>query len=372
MNRRKGESLDDFRERQTLYKQGWRETRRVLNAAGEIVGREHKTVGRDPKQVPTAGLLTATSTLYGDDGAVRAQWKKENVGDARKQAMWQAVHDGLLARVQPLPERPAALIEEGTPTRLVSFPLGDLHKGLLCWKHDSGGSWDLEISERVVKAVFTDLINRAPLATHALLANMGDYFHYDGHLPLTPTGKNLVDADSRFPKMLRIGMETMRWIVEAIRAKYPTTYVITEPGNHDLSSAVMLMEHLSALYRDDPAVIIDTSPKHFHCVRFGKVMIGTHHGHGPKPQQLPMIFACDHAETWGATTHRYIYEGHVHSQRVYDLPGASVETMRVLPPEDAWAHQKGFRSVQEMRCIVYDPEHGEVSRFISTPGMVGL
>lgn len=51
-------------------------------------------------------------------------------------------------------------------------------------------------------------------------------------------------------------------------------------GNHDLASAVWLMEAMSMFYEDEPRVTVDTSPSHFKYHRFGKNLIGIHHGYG--------------------------------------------------------------------------------------------
>jgi hypothetical protein len=52
-----------------------------------------------------------------------------------------------------------------------------------------------------------------------------------------------------------------------------------------------------------------------------------------------------------------------------DIQGVKVESFRILAPGDAWANSKGYRSKQSMVSIIYDPEHGEVSRNSVAPAM---
>ena len=84
-----------------------------------------------------------------------------------------------------------------------------------------------------------------------------------------------------------------------------------------------------------------------------------------------MIMAADREQAWGRTKFRYWLTGHVHNQRLWDFPGCSVESFRVLAPQDAWAFNKGYRSQRDMKAIIYHAEYGEVSRVTVNPEMFG-
>ena len=79
--------------------------------------------------------------------------------------------------------------------------------------------------------------------------------------------------------------------------------------------------------------------------------------------------AYDRAKDWGETVHRVWFTGHWHSKRVYDYPGVTVETMRVLPPGDAWAAGAGYRSMRGMEAILYHTKFGETMRIMAKPMM---
>jgi hypothetical protein len=163
----------------------------------------------------------------------------------------------------------------------------------------------------------------------------------------------------------------MRYAIEAAAAKHGRVLAIVEIGNHDLASSIFLMEALSNIYENDPRITVDTSPAHYHYFEFGRCLVGTHHGHGPKPDKLPLIMATDRPEEWGRTEHRYWWTGHIHHDTTKDFEGCRVESFRVLPPSDAWATQKGYRSRRDMKSIILHSEYGEVARHTVTPSMFG-
>lgn len=260
---------------------------------------------------------------------------------------------------------------------LACFPVGDYHLGMLSWAKETGGNWDMKIAEDMMNAAVEHLMGGfiVPAAT-CLIPILGDFFHYDSMVPETPTSKNTLDVDTRPQVMIRAGLRVAVMMVERALDQYGEVHVIVEIGNHDLTNSVWLMETLRERYRDEPRVHIDTSPRHFHYFRFGKVLIGTHHGHGVKAAQLPLIMAADRPEDWGQTEYRYWYTGHVHHAKTthavghQDFVGCSVESFRVLAPEDAYAANKGYRSVRDMTAILLHKEFGETQRIKFNPKMM--
>ena len=141
-------------------------------------------------------------------------------------------------------------------------------------------------------------------------------------------------------------------------------------GNHDDTGAMFLSVCLANVYEKEKRVTIDTTPSAFQYFRFGKTLVGCHHGHSCKPDRLPGVMATDRAEDWGSTSYRYWWIGHVHHQSLKDYPGVTVESFRTLAAKDAYAHWGGYRAPRDMKCIVLHEEYGEVARHTVTPGMV--
>jgi len=204
-----------------------------------------------------------------------------------------------------------------------------------------------------------------------LIAVLGDFLHYDSTESVTPQNKNVLDTDTRFSNIIRVAIRTLRYSIEKALSIHNNVYVIIEIGNHDISSSIILAEALKNIYELNDRVDIDTSPSHFHYFKFGKVLIGTHHGDKVrKPEKLPLIMANDKPREWGETTYRYWYTGHIHSDTVKDYVGCRVESFRILAPNDAWAHENGFRSMQDMKSILIHKSFGEVGRTIVNPEML--
>lgn len=59
-----------------------------------------------------------------------------------------------------------------------------------------------------------------------------------------------------------------------------------------------------------------------------------------------------------------------HQQTVFDYPGCTVESFRILAPNDAWAINKGFRSHREMKALEWHRDNGEFARHSVNPLMI--
>jgi hypothetical protein len=327
-------------------------------------------------EVPDGFHLRGASTLYGPDGERKLQWVKSNIDHERQRQIFMEMVEELAQDLPRLP--PISAPEHDIRDMLCVYPVGDHHMGMLSWGIETGQSYDLKIGEKMLSGASDYLFNTMPNASHALIAVLGDFFHYDSFEAVTPTSRNHLDADSRYPKMVRAGIRSLRRMIEAAAEKHGQVHVIIEIGNHDLSTSVFLMECLHNVYMDNDRVTIDTSPMHYHYYRFGSTLIGTHHGHGAKMQQLPLIMAADRPQDWGDTDYRYWYTGHVHHSKTQaavsgqDYTGCRVESFRVLAPMDAYAHQKGYRSMQDMKGLVITKDAGEVARHTVNPRMLGF
>jgi hypothetical protein len=91
-------------------------------------------------------------------------------------------------------------------------------------------------------------------------------------------------------------------------------------------------------------------------------MLCVTHGDSLKIEKLAGIMAADQPAMWGRTEHRYGITGHVHHDRVVEMPGCKAESFRTLAARDAWAAAQNYRSGRDMKSIVYHAEHGEIAR----------
>jgi hypothetical protein len=329
--------------------------------------------GREPEegvQLADPKRIKKVSTLFDQQGKITQQWVSEEPEAQQREELWRLFADELKAdmpRYEPLMPPVMRPMD-----RLACYPIGDHHNGMLAWKKETGSdSYDLEIAEQYLASAMEYLIKSIPPCEHALIAGLGDFLHYDSTAPVTPTSHNQLDSDGRYPKMIRVAVRSIRRAINLALRQHQHVHVIMEIGNHDLFSTIFLLELLANVYENEPRVTIDTSPQHYHYFEFGKVLIGTHHGHGSKMPDLPLIMAADQPEAWGRTKHRYIWTGHIHNRTAYDKIGCSVESFRILAPVDAWAAQKGYRAIRDMKAIVIDREQGELQRNTVNPRMFG-
>jgi hypothetical protein len=324
--------------------------------------------------LPDGYRLRGTSTLYDSKtGEPKIQWVKSERDAERQHEIFMEVVKGMadeLPRVEPRPEP-----TDSHKDLMACYPVGDHHFGMLSWDKETGEDYDLDIAERLLTTATDFLVSSNPNCEYATIVFLGDFMHYDGFEPVTPTSRNQLDADSRFPKMVRVAVRSMRYMVDRALYKHKYVNVIVEIGNHDLSSSIFLMECLNAIYENEDRVTVDTSPKHYHYFTFGQCLVGTHHGHGTKMQNLPLIMAADQPDDWGKTKYRYWWTGHIHKSltqaatSAQDFSACSVESFRVLAAPDAWSHQKGYRPHRDMKSIILHKDHGEVVRSTVNPGM---
>lgn len=313
------------------------------------------------RTVPDGYTVKGVSTYYNRDGVPSGQWVKSELDKARQQELLQASIaalagdvSGLSPLVSPPPETSSEL--------MAVYPMGDPHIGLHCWGRETGEDFDLKEAERVTLGAIDRLVSVSPAAQTALLLPLGDIFHADDQTNQTPAHKNQLDIDSRYQKIIEIGIRAFRHAILRLLQKHERVIVRFVKGNHDPHSVMALAYAISAYFDNDPRVTVDLSPREHWFYRFGKNLIGATHGDKCKPETLMGVMAVDRAQDWGETSYRYFYAGHVHHSSVREFPGMTVETFRTLAAADAYAVGRGYRAGRDMRCIVLHKEYGEIER----------
>jgi hypothetical protein len=242
---------------------------------------------------------------------------------------------------------------------LAVYPMGDPHFGMYAWGLESGEDFDLKIAEKVTYQAIDRLVADAPAAREAIILELGDFFHSDNNSARTEASGHALDVDTRWARVMQIGLRAMVYVIKATLRKHQRVTVRIVQGNHDPHSSVFLATALDAYFRKEKRVRVDLSPAPFWFYRFGKVLIGATHGHTCKPQALPGIMATDRPEDWGATEFRVFHRGHVHHDDEKEYPGCKVQSHETLAAKDAWHAGAGYRSGRSMKCMVYHRKYGE-------------
>lgn len=312
------------------------------------------------RTVPDGFKVRGTSTLYDKDGKLAAQWIKTSADDERREQMIREFVTELCAEAKGMaPTVPAPAFVNSD--LLTVYPIGDHHHGMYADPSETGDAYDAKISVHRLESAFDHLIPMAPPSEHALLINLGDFMHGNDSTNETEHG-NKLDVDTRFGKVLHSGAMALVRCVLKLLAKHQTVHVWNIRGNHDRDAALALALAMSFYFHDEPRVLVDTGSALYKYHRFGKVLIGSHHGHGAKAQDLPLIMAEDRKEDWGVTDHRVWHCGHIHHLTRRDYVGCTVETHRTLAGTDAWHAGQGYRSKKDMNAIVYHQQFGEIQR----------
>lgn len=307
---------------------------------------------------PDGHLVKGVSTLFGADGSVTAQWVKTDRQAQEKLAAFTSAVRDLGSEVTALPPTPGpTAVDQDLATIL---PWGDPHIGALAWAAETGHAWDLKIAEQCTVQVLADLINRTPRSAEFLLVDLGDLFHAEDDRQVTPTAGHKLDVDSRATKIIRVALRMFDAAITLGLQRHERVRVKLLRGNHDPYKAVAAGLWLEQRFANEPRVTIDPFDDPYQFWQWGNCGFMWHHGDGSKPQQMPQIFACH--EVWGATQHRYIQTGHIHSQNRWDFPGCEAESFRTVFPGDFWSHWKGYRSKRTLDAITYHRTHGEISR----------
>lgn len=315
---------------------------------------------------PDGMFVDRVSTLVdGQTGTIKQQWVKAKI---HEQNAFKAILEASLraaARVTPrgLVEPP---VDVDTDLAQL-YTVTDYHFGMLAWKRETGDAWDLTIAKACLLAVFRTMLASAPKAAIGILNQLGDCLHFDGLKALTPEHGNLLDADSRYQKVVEVVVEVLLAIVDMMLEKHESIVLFMHEGNHDQAGSVWLRVLFSTLFKNNPRVKVETSPLPYVAMQFGVNMLAFHHGHLSKNESLPLLFATKFPAMWGATKKRVAHTGHRHHEDIKEHPGMKVNQHATLAAPDAHSARGGWESERQIVSITYHKEKGETRRATFLP-----
>lgn len=315
---------------------------------------------------PGPGLaLRGTSTLYGDDGRAKLQWVKTSADQQRIDEMQRAALKALCEEIKPLPlvKAPRHLNKD----LATLYTMTDCHVGMLAWDKETGADWDLGIAEECLTSILFQMIAAAPASKVGILNQLGDFLHFDSLIPMTPTSHHMLDADSRYQKVVTVAVRILRKAISAMLLKHEKVHVELKEGNHDMAGSVWLRVMFAQLYASNPRVSINLSPNPYTMLTHGTTLLGFYHGHLTKLTQLPILYAAQFPKEWGSTEFRYIHTGHKHHVSELEHPGVKVIQHPTLAAPDAYAARGGWLSKRQATSMTYHLTKGEVARGIFIP-----
>jgi hypothetical protein len=315
---------------------------------------------------PPEGMVTrATSTLYNESGDQILQWVKATADDQKILAAQKAALQAMVEQIIPIE---GILAPRDRDTDLATlYTMTDCHVGMLAWDKETGADWDLGIAERVLTDTLIRMIHAAPESHTGILNQLGDFLHFDSLLPVTPTHAHVLDADSRYQKVVVVAVRILRRVIETMLTKHNRVCVYMMEGNHDPAGSVWLRVMLAQLYANNPRVEVGMSPNPYVVHMHGNTALGFYHGHLAKLPSLPEQFAAQFRKEWGQAEHWYIHTGHKHHVEEKEYPGVKLIQHPTLAAPDAYAARGGWLSKRQATSMTYHRVRGEIARGIFIP-----
>jgi hypothetical protein len=344
-----------------IEQQDIEETAQARRAWAPDYGLEHPVA-------PGQRLRGASSLINKRTGETVLQWVKSAEDPLLQQAVMDAAIAAFAEKIPRAKPRKAPL---SVAVDLANqYTITDYHLGMLAWGEETGADWDLDIAENMLVRFFEVAIAQSPDAALGILAQLGDFLHWDGFDAVTPTSKHLLDADTRFPKLIRVAIRALRRVIGMLLDKHERVVILCAEGNHDLAGSAWLRESLAALYEHEPRVEVITRPDPYYCIEHGEVGLFYHHGHKRKPEQVDAVLVAKFREVYGRTKFHYAHTGHMHHKFAKETTLMVVEQHRTLAAPDAHASRGGWMSGRDASVITYHKARGEVGRVVVNSAML--
>ena len=312
-------------------------------------------------------LMGKVTVQRGSTGEVERTWERQSPLHDTLSGLRDAI-EAMTGEIDKAHAVKAPFIVNSDLCNLYTFT--DYHLGEMAWHREGGADWDIKIAENMIMAAMRAMVEQSPRAHTAIINIQGDFLHTDGKLPLTPASKHVLDADSRYPKIRKAAIRIIRGLVQMAAERHAEIHLIIAEGNHDEEGSGWLADCFTVHYEDDPRISVNDSALPFYVFEWGQTMLGVHHGHKVKNEQLPLLFAAQFPEVWGRTKRREVHCGHRHHRDEKEYNGVTVVQHPTLAARDAYAARGGWIADRSAQAITYHKRFGQVGRVSVCPEML--
>ena len=317
--------------------------------------------------VPDGFNVAGVSSLYGEDGNLKAQWvKSRSEKENQINLLTEKIEAGELNFPQFEPSPKPEVVNEDLCSLLT---ITDYHIGMYSWGEETGEDWDIQISRDLFLNAVHDMLEACPASGVGILNQLGDFLHWDGIVPVTPTSFHILDSDGRYGKLVDLTMSLMTEAIRMMLRKFGQVIVIQAEGNHDISGSIWLRKFIKHMFEKDDRVQVIDNEFPYYAYLHGEIMLGFHHGHKMKLNQLAKLFSSEprFRGMWGQAQQTYIHTGHFHHERVIEDGGAIAEQHPTLAARDSYATRLGLVATRGAKVITYDKTDGEIHRVTVRP-----
>jgi hypothetical protein len=320
---------------------------------------------------PEGYIAPYMTAQYGSDGELKQAWMRYKPEEQQRLNAIGKAFEKMAAECKPFKKVKAPRV--CNEDLLTSYHFTDYHLGMYAWAEECGpgNDWDMKIAEDVFMNALSDLMDRSPDSEVALFAQMGDFLHWDGLLAITPASGNVLDADTRYDKLVELAMRITVKTIELLLQKHKHVIDIQMEGNHDTAGSVWLRKHHKIMFEKNDRVSVDDTVFPYYATLWGENLLGFHHGHKVTNKKVAEFFAaCPRFRPmWGEATRTYIKTGHLHNAdgMLSEVGGAIVERYPTLAASDAYAARGGWNSLRGTTAVTYHKTKGQHSSVSTVP-----
>jgi len=238
----------------------------------------------------------------------------------------------------------------------------DVHIGKLAMAFETGDEYNTKIAvERVLKGVQGILDKTSGFNIDQILFIGGnDILHIDTPKRTTTSGTPQ-DTDGMWYSNFLIAKQLY---IDVLMMLIPVADVhfTFNPSNHDYTNGFFLADVIKTYFKDCKNITFDCSIAHRKYYKYYNNLIGTTHGDGARPGDLPLLMAHE-SKDWSDCKHRYIYTHHVHHKTAKDHIGVTIESLRSPSASDSWHSRNGYTGVPKaIEGFLHHKEFGQISR----------
>jgi hypothetical protein len=199
-----------------------------------------------------------------------------------------------------------------------------------------------------------------------------DLMHAENLEGVTPRGRNILDMDTRFDKIMDAAIDITIKNIYKCRSVAPVE-VILIPGNHDMHASKWLARCIYQHFRKDKYVDVDHGPNNRKARLWGQTLVGWCHEIPPSKaaayaNEMAQVFRAE----WSKAKYIEWHHGHKHKKgEVKTSPvithgGVLMRQLTALSPIDFWHYENMFTdAVPGGESFVWHKELGVVANFVA-------
>lgn len=274
------------------------------------------------------------------------------------------IKDQIIAEMQAhAPIYPPIQREKIEDGHLMLIDPADVHVGKLCSAFETGEDYNSQIAVKRVKDGVIGILNKTQgWNIDRILYIIGnDKLHIDTPKRTTTSGTPQ-DTDGQWYDNFLIAKQLDIEIIQMLRIIAPV-HVQYDPSNHDWTNGFFLADTIKSWFSKCEDVTFNVGISHRKYYTYGENLIGSTHGDGAKPQDLPLLMAQEAANDWAKCKHRYFYTHHLHHKVSKDYGSVCVETLRSPSGTDSWHHRNGYQHAPKaIEAFIHHKQHGQIAR----------